>query len=56
MPVITEEAAALLTRFSNMEVLGLNIINKIILTRPPKEMFFLKVLLDNTSHQSSEVS
>ncbi|KAF6211989.1 hypothetical protein GE061_012506 [Apolygus lucorum] len=55
MPLITEEAAALLTRFASMEILGLNIINKIITMRPPKEMIFLKVLLDCTSHQSSEI-
>lgn len=55
MPLITEEVAELLKQFSTVEVLGLNIINQIILMRPPRQRMFLTVLLENTSHQTPEI-
>ncbi|BET00821.1 symplekin [Nesidiocoris tenuis] len=55
MPLVTDDAARILKEFSTTEVLGLDLINKIILNRPPKERMFLQVLLNNTCHQTPEI-
>ena len=55
MPLLTDEVINLIKNFSTTEILGLSIIYKLVLMRPMKQLFFLNVLLDNTSHQASEV-
>ncbi|XP_014288732.1 symplekin isoform X2 [Halyomorpha halys] len=55
MPLLTDEVINLIKNFSTTETLGLSIIYKLVLMRPMKQLYFLNVLLDNTSHQASEI-
>lgn len=56
VPLITDDITTLLKEFSSVEVFGLNIIYNLILMRPPKQFAFLSILLENTAHQSNDVS
>lgn len=55
MPLLSDEVLNLLKNFSTVEILGLSIAYKLVLMRPMKQMFFLNILLENTSHQTSEI-
>ncbi|KAL1131946.1 hypothetical protein AAG570_011557, partial [Ranatra chinensis] len=55
VPVLTDEATELIKHFSATEVLGLNIVHKLSLMRPPKQLLFLNTLLANTCHQNNEI-
>ncbi|KAK9503177.1 hypothetical protein O3M35_011802 [Rhynocoris fuscipes] len=55
VPLITDDITALLKEICTKEVFGLNIIYNLVLMRPPKQLAFLSILLENTSHQDSDI-
>lgn len=55
-PLITDNALDILKQVSAREVSAIHLLQQLVLKRPAKQLLFLNILLEQTSHHVAEVS
>lgn len=55
-PLITDNALDILKQVSAREVSAIYLLQQLVVKRPAKQLLFLNILLEQTSHHVSEVS
>lgn len=54
-PIITDEATDLLKDFSGREPSAINILQELVIRRPPRHLYYINAILTHTGHENSEV-